>query len=92
MVTTIKVLKRKDGATIIVGVVVAMILWQLLSMVTLSLSGKLSGLDTGDVGYGFPGGWKTQYLNPVVSAALQLLLLEVVLWLYGMVHESMTKK
>lgn len=92
MVITAKVLKRRDAASVIVAVVIAMILWQMVSSVTNPLAGQLSGLSDGQYGAPFPGGWQSQYLQPIVWAALQFIVLEVVLWLHGMVHASLFKK
>ena len=93
MVTTIKVLKRKDASSVVVAVVIALILSQLLPVLTSELSGKILGLDKGEyVTYTNPeAGWVAQYAHPVVYAALQLVLLEVVLWLYGAVKATMKK-
>ena len=88
----VKVLKRKDAASVVVAVVVALILHQLVQMVTPELASRLSGAD-GFSGFDTGGpGWQTQYLHPVVWAALQLLLLEVLCWVYVFVHGMFSKK
>ncbi|HSW37643.1 MAG TPA: hypothetical protein VLG37_04730 [Candidatus Saccharimonadales bacterium] len=87
--TIVKVLKRRDAASVIVAVVVALILVQLLSATTGELANKISGLKQNR----YPGmDWKTTYLLPVVSAVLQLVVLELVAWVYGALHAGMTKK
>jgi len=86
MVTTIKVLKRKDASSVVVAVVIGLILAQLLPALTGRLASVLSGVDVA-VG----AGWQDQYLQPVVSAVLQLALLEIILWLYTALMASMQK-
>ena len=93
MTATIKVLKRKDAASVIVAIVVAMIIGQVLPIVTAELTNWLTGVTEGGFSYAIPGAdWKTQYLNPVVSAAVQLAALEVLVWLYVLGHSLVTKK
>jgi hypothetical protein len=86
MVTTIKVLKRKDASSVVVAVVIGLILAKLLPALTERLAGVLSGAEVG-VG----AGWQVQYLQPVFSAILQLLLLEVLLWAWASFVASMKK-
>jgi hypothetical protein len=86
MVTTIKVLKRKDASSVVVAVVVALVLYQLLPGLTNELAQTLSGNDV-TVG----AGWQVQYLQPVVHAVLQLVLLELVLWVWTALAASMKK-
>lgn len=90
---TIKVLKRRDGAALVVGVVVAFIIISLLTTVTTYISSWASGLGYGKFGMAFPGtGWKGQYLHPVISTIVQLLALEILIKLYIIVHSMVTKK
>ncbi|MEX1059203.1 MAG: hypothetical protein WEC17_02115 [Candidatus Saccharimonadales bacterium] len=86
MVTTIKVLKRKDASSVVVAVVVGLIIAQLLPALMGRLASVLSGVDVGPA-----GDWQEQYLVPVVNAALQLLLLEVLLWVWTALVASMKK-
>jgi hypothetical protein len=86
MVTTTKVLKRRDASSVVVAVVIGLILAQLLPSLTERLASVLSGVDV-SVG----AGWQDQYLQPVVNALLQLLLLEVVLWVWTALIGSMKK-
>jgi hypothetical protein len=92
----VKVLKRKDAASVIVAVVVAMVLVPLLSSLVGELSRIVSGLNEGQV-FGYaqttPGtGWQGEYLFPVVFAALQLIALEVLIRLYVLVHDAVSGK
>lgn len=85
MVTTIKVLKRKDAASVVVAVVIAMILANLLPDLTSSWANSFSGITESDSLSAYDGsGWQTQYLRPSVWAVLQFLVLELIIWLYAM--------
>jgi hypothetical protein len=83
-----KTLKRKDAASVIVAVVVALIISQLLPALTADLTGWLVGTPDKVVLYGeeFAATWQAKYLTPLVSAALQLLALEILIRLYGLVR------
>lgn len=84
-------MKRKDAASVLVAIVLAMILMALLSQLTMNWAGELSGLKDGQ--YGYPGtGWRTAYLYPSVSAALQLVLLEVFVYVYTAFQDVFKKK
>ena len=80
----VKILKRRDASSVIVAILIAMIASQPLSSVTMSLASKISFLHNGQqYGYVGPGGgWKNEYLFPIVWAALQLLILEILGWIY----------
>ena len=83
---TVKVLKRRDAASVAVAIVVGLIVYSFLSAVTNQLASNISGRVpqvTGD--------WQTLYLYPLVLAALQLIALEILLWLYAW-SGSMMKK
>jgi hypothetical protein len=75
----VKVLKRKDAASVLVAIVIAMIISQPLSTSTISLASKIAGNNGGQFGYS-GGGWKDEYLFPVVWALLQLVVLEILAW------------
>ncbi|HEY5550227.1 MAG TPA: hypothetical protein VIK37_03475 [Candidatus Saccharimonadales bacterium] len=86
MVTTIKVLKRKDASSVVVAVVVGLIIAQLLPALVGRLASVLSGVNVAPA-----GDWQEQYLVPVVNAVLQLLLLEVLLWVWTALMATMKK-
>jgi hypothetical protein len=86
MVTTIKVLKRRDASSVVVAIVIGLIVAQLLPSLTERLASVLSGVDV-SVG----AGWQDQYLQPVLNALVQLLLLEVILWVWTALVASMKK-
>jgi hypothetical protein len=85
-----KILKRRDAASIVAAVLVALILTQPIAQVTSHLAGKVSGLKDGQYGYTGPGSsWKDQYLYPVVWAILQLVLLEILAWIVVLANRPM---
>ncbi len=91
----IKVLKRKDAASIIVAIWIAMSLNQIIFLPTLRLSNWVTGL--GDKNYsnmygGVNGGWRNEFLNPVVSFVVQILLLEILIRLFVIVHPWFVRK
>lgn len=90
----VKVLKRKDASSVIVAVVLAMIIIQLLPALTGRLAVNITGVEEGQTFSGsFPGAdWKAVYLMPTVWAALQVLALEVLVWLYVLAHGAIKKK
>jgi len=83
----VQVLKRKDGSSVIVAVSVALILAQFLPVITGRLTGVITNLDAGQyLSYSMPGAeWRSQYLAPLVSVLLQLLVLEVLIRAYVIV-------
>lgn len=90
----IRILKRKDGASLVAGVIIAMIVAQVLPVLTSGVAGRLLGLEDGQyTSYGFPNaGAAATYVHPVLSALLQLLLLEVIAWIYVWVASGSDKK
>jgi hypothetical protein len=78
----VKILKRRDASSVLIAILLAIIIQPVLA--TLShLAAVISGLNNGQYPSGaFPGaGWEGEYLYPVVLAALQILLLEVLSWI-----------
>lgn len=90
----VKVLKRKDASSVFVAVLVAWLIVQPLMQVTARPAGKLLSLKDGQyLSYNYPGaGWKAQYLYPVVQLVLELIVLEVLAWIYILTAASMKKK
>jgi len=85
-----KILKRRDAASVVVAVLVALILTQPIAQVTSHLAGSISGLKNGQYGYSPPGsGWKEEYLYPVVWAILQLVLIEILAWIVVLANRPM---
>ena len=92
MTATVKVLKRKDAASVIVAILIAMLTFQLFPTVTAEFTNWLTGVE-GGFSYAVPGAdWKTQYLNPIVAVLVQLVLLELVIRAYGLGHALVAKK
>ena len=89
----IKILKRRDAASVIVAILVAMIVAQPLSMMTQRLASKISYVNNGPYGYAGPGnGWKNEYLFPLVWALVQLIVLEILAWIYILANRPMPRK
>lgn len=70
----VQILKRKDASSLIVAIALAMIGFAVIGDITAHLSHVLSGLSDS---YG--GDFKSNYVLPLVSFALQLIALEVFL-------------
>ena len=89
----IRVLKRRDAASVIVAIVVAMVLMQFVLPITGRLSSWIVGSHNGPYfGFAGPGGgWKDEYLFPLVAAVVQLLALEVLIWVYVWVPKLVIK-
>ncbi len=87
----VKVLKRKDASSVMVAILIALIVWQPLMQETARLSAKISGLSGGQYNtYSAPGtGWKGEYLYPAVSVVVQLIVLELLGWIYVLAKGSM---
>lgn len=89
----VDILKRRDGASLVVGVVVAMVIGQFLQVVTSNLAAKLSGLsDQGGFSLGYGNDWKGLYLQPVVWVLLQLMVLELLSRLYVLLFTGSKRK
>ena len=92
MTATEKVLQRKDGSTLIVGAVLAFITLQFVMAVTTPFATKLiSSLDGTP-----PLTFKEQFLLPFVSLILQLIAVELLVWvvigLRALVYTTPAKK
>lgn len=90
----IKVLKRRDASSVVVAVTIATILAQLLPSTVGNLASKILNLKDGTfLGYSAPGAsWVVQYVYPFVLAILELILLEVLIWIYVGLHSLVTNK
>jgi hypothetical protein len=86
-VVIVKFLKRKDAVSVVVAIVVALIVGQMLNTIVGPWANRLSS-----VGPHQNVDWHNQYLFPLVAAALQLLLLEVLGWVYVGLNSGMKKK
>jgi len=93
----VKVLKRKDASSLVVGVTVAMFLLQFVGTMSMELSSRIALWQWGKSAPGNQGfyggaGWRSTYLQAVVALLVQLLVLEVLVRLYVWVHQMATKK
>lgn len=70
----IRILKRRDAASVIVAVVLAFILTSIVSVLTGDLATYLSGIEV-------MGGteWRENVVRPLIQAGLQIILLEAIL-------------
>ncbi len=89
----VQILRRRDASSIIIAIILAIIIGQLLSMMTGDLAATLSGLKEGEAPiYNPPGAeWKQIYLFPVVSSALQIILLEILARATIMISANISK-
>lgn len=86
----IKVLERKDASSVFVAVVLAMIVGQLLTQLTMPLT---SLLFQDKEGFGSPSfSFQGSYLQPLVWAVAQIVLFEVFAWLYLTISDMARKK
>ncbi len=70
----VKILKRKDAASVVVAIVLALILGSVLPALTHDLATYLSGIET------FGGAaWRENVVRPIINSLLQVILLEAVL-------------
>jgi hypothetical protein len=87
----VKILKRRDAASILVAIILAMIISGPLMSTTGRLAGVISGVNN-PIG-AYPGGpWKEVYLSPVVWAIVQIIALEVLCWVYVIVRKVFVRK
>ncbi len=91
-----KVLKRKDAASLVVAIWLAMSLMQLTSLPTLRITSWITGLGAhnwqGMYGGGPGSDWRTEYLAPVVSFIVQVIALEILIRLYVMLYPLVVRK
>jgi len=93
----VKVMKRKDAASVVIAIWLAMALMQLTSIPTIRLSNWLTGLGAnnwqGPYGGGGPSyDWRSEYLSPVVSFLVQVVVLEILIRLFVWVHPMFVSK
>ncbi|MBX4197609.1 hypothetical protein KW801_03595 [Candidatus Saccharibacteria bacterium] len=83
----VKVLKRKDASSVVVAVAVGLVIFTFVSSITERLASRLSSRNPQPV-----VDWHSQYLYPLVLAVLELLVLEILGWLYVWAVVGMKKK
>jgi hypothetical protein len=93
MVAISRVLKRKDASSVVVAVVVALIVSQWLPSMVADLSNSISGTEQGmTAAYSYAKDWQEQYLQPSVFAVLQLVALEILIWVYAWLRSALSGK
>ncbi len=70
----VKVLKRKDAASVVVAVVLAFLLSSVITVLTADLATYLSGIETVS-----GTEWRENIVRPLIAAFLQVILLEAIL-------------
>jgi hypothetical protein len=89
----VKILKRKDGSSVIVAILVALIISQPLSQLTGPLAGNIMGLKANQYyGSAPPDSGVSYYIYLVLWAFLQLVVLELLAWVYILLVKSSKKK
>lgn len=69
----VKILKRGDGASVVVAIVLAFIIANVLTVVTTDLAAYLSGIDASSTQ------WRANVVMPLIGSVLQLIVLEALL-------------
>jgi hypothetical protein len=92
----IKIMKRKDASSVLVAIILATIIGGMLMWMANDISFRISDM-TGSGGdeysaFGPNGNWRMVYLQPFISAVVQILMLEILARIYIFVHNSMQKK
>jgi hypothetical protein len=87
----VKILKRRDAASLVVAIVLAMILGYTLNMPAMGLANQLSDVLPGGTTQGFTE-WKFMYFQPLVSGVLQVILLEIVLRLVVPLRAALVRR
>lgn len=82
----VKILKRKDAASVVVAVVVGLIVLSLVSSISGPLANEIIEQSTSPT-----GDFSDVYLFPLVLAAVQLLVFEILARIYTLVAGSMSK-
>ena len=89
----VKILKRRDAASVIIAILIAMILVQPLNSLTSTPAAKLLSLNNGQYYGSAPpnSGWK-YYVYLVVWAIFQIVLLEILCWLVVLANRPINRK
>lgn len=85
-----KILKRKDAASLIVAILLAMILAQLITPLTARLAQVLSGPKVSMASNGI--GWQPRYLYPIINVTLQIMTLEGLIRLYVFIQQRLNRR
>lgn len=83
----VRILKRKDAASVVVAVVLAVILASALPIVTSDLATYLAGIESAS-----NTEWRVNVVRPLISFALQIIVLEAFLRLVVFVRPYFVRK
>jgi len=86
----IKVLKRKDGATLVVAIALGFIVGNFISTVGYPLASKLAYVGQTDQAQGSGPGWRFDYLIPTLTLIAGIIILELLIWIYVWIHGAVT--
>jgi hypothetical protein len=90
---TIKVLKRKDAASVVVAIIIAMTFVQTMFLPISQLSYKVANLGNDVSNYGgYGGGWRDTYLNPFIEIIFTFILIEILIRLFVVVRPLFVRK
>lgn len=92
----VKVLKRKDAASVMLAIILSLILLQPLQSIPSGWAAKLvieSGTDPLQTSY-FPGqgDWKLVYAYPLLTLIIQLVLIEIGLRLFVYIRGGLVRR
>ena len=84
----VRILKRKDASSIVLAIVIGSVLLQFIESITNKWAIKISRVNYGPVPYH----WKEELLMPAVWLVLELLVLEVLCWIWVWGMSAMNRK
>ncbi len=87
MVIVQKVLKRKDASSVVVAIVLGLVVLSLIS----APATQITDVIVNGQGKIFDN-WKQVYLAPLVLAALQVIFLEIVGWIWVSISQAKNRK
>lgn len=90
----IKVLKRRDAASVVVAIILAMTFAQTIFLPVSQLSYKLANISntSSNYGGGYGGGWRDTYLTPLIELVLTVIVLEILIRLFVYVRPMLVRK
>lgn len=83
----VKVLKRKDGATVVVAVALGFAIANFMINITTQMSSRLvDRMGAGPTPYSPIGDWRREYLMPFLALLFAIVTLELLIWIYVGLH------
>jgi hypothetical protein len=93
---TVRILKRKDAASVAVAVAIGWILVQFVQIISSNWATRIANMGRQSGMYGIGAGpgssWRDEYLAPVLTLILGLIVLEVVLWVAVTLRASLVRR